>query len=106
MDYLWTPWRYRYIADAKKDDRCIFCDALGARDDSNTLIVLRGTKNFIILNRYPYPNGHVMVVPYEHVVDLAATDAETLAEMMALAQRVQKALGKTYSREGHKLGMT
>ena len=62
MDYLWTPWRYRYIADAKKDDRCIFCDALGAQDDRKTLIVLRGAKNFIILNRYPYTNGHLLVV--------------------------------------------
>jgi ATP adenylyltransferase len=105
MDYLWTPWRYRYIADAKKDDRCIFCDALGAHDDRETLIVLHGTKNFIILNRYPYTNGHVMVVPYEHVADLASADAETLAEMMALAQRVQKALGKTYTPEGYNLGM-
>ena len=51
MDYLWTPWRYRYIADAKKDDRCIFCDALAANDDPKTLIVLRGAKNFVILNR-------------------------------------------------------
>ena len=105
MDYLWTPWRYRYIADAKKDDHCIFCDALGAHDDRKTLIVLRGTKNFVILNRYPYTNGHAMVVPYEHVADLARADAETLAEMMALAQHVQKALGKTYTPEGYNLGM-
>ena len=51
MDYLWTPWRYRYIADAKKDEGCIFCDALAAKDDAKTLIVFRGRKNFIILNR-------------------------------------------------------
>jgi ATP adenylyltransferase len=105
MDYLWTPWRYRYIADASKDDRCIFCDALGADDDRNTLIVLRGAKNFIILNRYPYTSGHVMVVPYEHVADLSAVDPATLAEMMALTQRVQSALARTYHPEGYNLGM-
>ena len=105
MDYLWTPWRYRYIADASKDDRCIFCDALGADDDRNTLIVLRGLKNFIILNRYPYTSGHVMVVPYEHVADLSAVDPATLAEMMALTQRVQSALARTYHPEGYNLGM-
>jgi ATP adenylyltransferase len=105
MDYLWTPWRYRYIADASKDDRCIFCDALGADDDPNTLIVLRGVKNFIILNRYPYTSGHVMVVPYEHVADLSAVDPATLAEMMALTQRVQSALARTYHPEGYNLGM-
>ena len=105
MDYLWTPWRYRYIADASKDDRCIFCDALGADDDRNTLIVLRGARNFIILNRYPYTSGHVMVVPYEHVADLSAVDPTTLAEMMTLTQRVQSALARTYHPEGYNLGM-
>jgi len=105
MDYLWTPWRYRYIADASKDDRCIFCDALGADDDRNTLIVLRGARNFIILNRYPYTSGHVMVVPYEHVADLSAVDPATLSEMMTLTQRVQSALARTYHPEGYNLGM-
>ncbi|HTA51920.1 MAG TPA: HIT domain-containing protein [Candidatus Acidoferrum sp.] len=105
MDYLWTPWRYRYIADASKDDRCIFCDALGADDDRNTLIVLRCAKNFVILNRYPYTSGHVMVVPYEHVADLSAVDPTTLAEMMTLTQRVQSALARTYHPEGYNLGM-
>ena len=64
MDYLWTPWRYRYIANASKDERCVFCDALAANEDAETLIVLRAEKNFIILNRYPYTSGHVMVVFY------------------------------------------
>jgi ATP adenylyltransferase len=105
MDYLWTPWRYRYIADAKKDDHCIFCDALAANDDPKTLIVLRGSKNFVILNRYPYTSGHVMVVPYEHIADFAATDPDTLAEMMRLSQLVQTALANTYHPEGYNLGM-
>ncbi|MBZ5694470.1 MAG: HIT domain-containing protein [Acidobacteriia bacterium] len=105
MDYLWTPWRYRYVSNASKDDRCIFCDALAAKDDSSTLIVLRGAKNFVILNRYPYTSGHVMVVPYAHVAELAAAEADTLAEMMRMAQRVQTALGQTYRPEGYNLGM-
>ena len=75
MDYLWTPWRYRYIADVKKDDECIFCAALAAEDDATTLIVFRGKKNFIILNLYPYTTGHVMVVPYLHVAELSAAGA-------------------------------
>ena len=54
MDYLWTPWRYRYIADATNDEGCIFCDAVAANDDEEYLIVLRGEKNFVILNLYPY----------------------------------------------------
>lgn len=105
MDYLWTPWRYRYIASASKDDRCIFCDAMAANDDARTLVILRGEKNFIILNRYPYTSGHVMVVPYAHVADLAAIDPDTLAEMMRLAQRVEGALSRVYRPEGYNLGM-
>ncbi|HKQ86091.1 MAG TPA: HIT domain-containing protein [Candidatus Acidoferrales bacterium] len=105
MDYIWSPWRYRYVADASKDDRCVFCRALEANDDRQTLIVHRAEKNFVILNRYPYTSGHVMIVPYAHSADLVATPPEVLAEMMVLAQRVQKALADTYCPEGYNLGM-
>lgn len=105
MDYLWSPWRYRYVADAAKDDRCIFCDALALNDDTKSLIVLRDKKNFIILNRFPYTTGHVMIVPYAHVAELSACDAETLAEMMRLAARVQTAYAAVYKPEGYNLGM-
>jgi len=105
MDYLWTPWRYRYIADASKDDRCIFCDALAAKDDSKTHIIFRGAKNFIILNRFPYTTGHVMIVPYAHVAELSAAEPDALAEMMRLAQRVQSALEGIYHPQGYNLGM-
>jgi len=105
MDYLWTPWRYRYIADAAKNDRCIFCDAAAANDDAKTLIAFRGRKNFVILNRFPYTAGHVMIVPYAHIGELSNVDAETLAEMMQLAQRMQAALEATYHPEGYNLGM-
>ncbi|MGA8144772.1 MAG: HIT domain-containing protein [Candidatus Acidiferrales bacterium] len=105
MDYLWTPWRYRYIADAAKDKGCIFCDAVAANDDAKTQIVLRGATSFVILNRYPYTTGHVMVVPFAHVADLAAAEPETLAEMMRMAQRVQIALQQAYHPDGFNLGM-
>ena len=105
MDYLWSPLRYRYVADESKDERCIFCDALAANDDQKFQIIFRGKKNFIILNRFPYTSGHVMVVPYAHVGELSAADSETAAEMMILAQRVQIALQKTYRPHGYNLGM-
>jgi ATP adenylyltransferase len=105
MDYLWTPWRYRYIAQAGKNQSCVFCDAPAAGDDAAAHIVLRGVKNYIILNRYPYTTGHVMVVPYAHIAELGDCDAETLAEMMLLAQRVQAALASVYHPEGYNLGM-
>jgi ATP adenylyltransferase len=105
MDYLWTPWRYSYIAAGEKDDRCIFCDAAEARDDAQSLIVLRAKKNFVILNRYPYTSGHVMVVPYAHQATLTASEPETLAEMMALAQRIQRVLESLYRPDGYNVGM-
>ena len=105
MDYLWTPWRYRYVAQADKTDDCIFCSALAANDDAGRKIIHRGRLNFIILNLYPYTTGHSMVVPYKHVPDLAACDAETLAEHIGLAQRLQIALARLYNPEGFNLGM-
>ncbi|HKM91152.1 MAG TPA: HIT domain-containing protein [Candidatus Acidoferrales bacterium] len=105
MDYIWTPWRYRYVAEVGKDDPCIFCGALAANDDAGRRIVHRGRLNFIILNLYPYTTGHSMIVPYKHVPDLAGCDAETLAELMQLAQRLQVALARIYHPEGFNLGM-
>ncbi|HEV3218201.1 MAG TPA: HIT domain-containing protein [Candidatus Acidoferrales bacterium] len=104
MDYLWTPWRYRYIADVNKNDGCIFCDALKGGDEK-ARIVLRGELNFIILNAFPYTSGHVMIVPYQHVADLKDCKPEALAEMMRLAQRVERALAAEYKPEGYNLGM-
>ena len=105
MDYIWTPWRYRYMAEAGKSAGCVFCDALAANRDEETRIVLRGVKNFVILNRYPYTSGHVLIVPYAHSADFAQLDSETSAEIMRLAQRVQSALNAVYHPEGYNLGM-
>ncbi|HVA94044.1 MAG TPA: HIT domain-containing protein [Candidatus Dormibacteraeota bacterium] len=105
MDYLWTPWRYRYVAEAKNAAGCVFCNAPAANRDEDMLILSRGVKNFIILNRYPYTSGHVMIVPYAHSADFAALDTATTAEMMFLAQRVQAALDETYHPDGFNLGM-
>jgi ATP adenylyltransferase len=105
MDYLWTPWRYRYIAQDVKSSVCVFCTAASSDLDAETLVVRRGTRNFVILNRYPYTTGHAMVVPYEHTANFAGLDPETTAEMMQLAQRVQCALLETYRPEGFNLGM-
>ena len=67
--------------------------------------MLRGKKNFIILNRFPYTTGHVMIAPFAHVAELTGCDAPTLHEMMELAQRVQVALAASYKPEGYNLGM-
>jgi ATP adenylyltransferase len=105
MDYLWTPWRYRYIAEAKNASDCVFCNAAAANRDEDWLIVQRGVKNFVILNCYPYTAGHVMVVPYLHTADFAGLERDTAAEMMLLSQRVQSAIVDVYHPDGFNLGM-
>jgi ATP adenylyltransferase len=105
MDYLWTPWRYRYIAEAGNIAGCIFCDLPAANRDEEMLIVFRGVKNYVVLNRYPYTSGHVMIVPYEHTADFGRLDADTTSEIMVLAQRLQAALDNVYHPDGFNLGM-
>jgi ATP adenylyltransferase len=107
MDYLWTPWRYRYMEQvtAGKQPDCIFCEAAALHKDDETLIVYRGEKVFIILNRFPYTSGHVMIVPYSHVAELNLCDAATLNEMMSLAQRMEKVFQQNYKPDGMNLGM-
>jgi ATP adenylyltransferase len=107
MDYLWTPWRYQYMSQvtAGKQPDCFFCDAVALHKDDETFIAYRGAKTFVILNRFPYTSGHVMVVPYAHVAELNLCDGDALAEMMRLAQRVEKAFGANYKPDGMNLGM-
>jgi ATP adenylyltransferase len=107
MDYIWTPWRYQYMKEAASGTKpeCIFCEALARKNDAETLIIHRGAKTFIILNRFPYTSGHVMIVPYAHVAELNLCDAETLGEMMQLAKRMETVLRADYKPDGMNLGM-
>jgi ATP adenylyltransferase len=105
MDRLYTPWRLPYVTAAgRTHPDCIFCDALAHIDDE-PLVVHRGRRAFVILNKYPYNNGHAMVVPHRHSGDFGALDAEELAEMMALAQQVERALTAIYRPHGFNLGL-
>jgi ATP adenylyltransferase len=105
MDYLWTPWRYRYVAAPKNVGECVFCSAHKANRDEEWLIVHRAVKNFVILNRYPYTSGHVMIVPYAHTADFPGLERDTSAEMMLLLQRVQAAIDDVYHPDGFNIGM-
>ena len=107
MDYIWSPWRFQYMAEVTQGQQpeCFFCAAVKSTRDDETLVVYRGKKVFVILNRYPYTSGHVMIVPYAHVAELSLCDAEALSEMMELARRVEAALHATYTPDGMNLGM-
>jgi ATP adenylyltransferase len=103
MKHLWSPWRLEYLTEPKADD-CIFCDAAQGADDREHLVMLRGEHAFIILNRYPYNNGHFMVVPYAHVPSLENLDAAALAEMMQLLNRGLGALRIAMAPDGFNVG--
>jgi len=94
------------VKDASKDssDACVFCAALEAGDDESKLIVQRGERTFVILNKFPYTNGHLMVAPFEHIAALQELDAETIAEMMSFAQRGMAALESSYAPHGYNVG--
>jgi ATP adenylyltransferase len=106
MDFIWSPWRYDYLASGgKRPSSCVFCLSEDRTHDADRLIVFRGTYNFIILNLFPYTSGHVMVAPYDHLDTVVSAKAEQLAEMMLLSQRIITVLGKLYRPEGFNLGM-
>jgi len=110
VDRLWTPWRLAYVTDAGRtpppadSSRCIFCAALAA-GEAEPLLVHVGRQAFVILNKFPYNNGHLMVVPRRHTSRLADLDSDELSEMMALAQASERALGTIYAPHGFNLGI-
>ena len=109
MDYLWSPWRYQYVSSAGivplGKDFCFFCSiAADASEDAMNLVVLRAERSFVLLNRYPYCSGHLMIAPYEHVATLVEAHVATLEEMMRLAQRCESALRQVYGPDGLNFG--
>ena len=105
MNYLWSPWRMAYIQNHKKDDCCPLCAALDNSECAEPYVVVRCEHSFVILNRYPYTSGHLMVVPCEHVSSLDELSSETRAEMMELVNHAIKVLQKVYHPEGFNVGM-
>jgi len=103
MKHLWSPWRLEYLT-APKAEGCIFCHAAESKDDRENLVLLRGERAFLILNRYPYNNGHFMCVPYDHVPSLEDLDPPTLTEMMLLVNRGMAALRACMRPDGFNLG--
>jgi ATP adenylyltransferase len=103
MKHLWSPWRLEYLHAPREDD-CIFCRAAEGNDDRENLVLLRGQRAFLILNRFPYNNGHFMVVPFAHVPSLEDLDTPTLTEMMLLLNRGLAALRAAMQPEGFNLG--
>lgn len=106
MKRLWAPWRMKYIREiGKKDKGCIFCTKPRETDGTSNLIVHRGEKCFIILNAFPYTNGHLLVVPFLHTGELDALDESISAELWNFILLGKKVLSKTYKPDGFNVGM-
>jgi ATP adenylyltransferase len=105
MDYLFTPWRYAYIAGADRATACLFCELSKAGDDAARYIVHRAEHCLVVLNAFPYTNGHVMIAPYAHLDSLARLPEPAAREMMALTQRLEAVLRDIYHPDGLNVGM-
>jgi len=99
---LWAPWRMAYLRGEGKEDGCVFCNkpALDKSDDKKSLILFRGKHNFIIMNLFPYNNGHCMVVPYKHTGDFCDLNDDEMLELMQLAQLTIKVFKRVFNPEG------
>ena len=104
MDHLWTPWRMSYIRGEKRPvTGCIFCNKITGDDDAEQ-IVARSEHVYVTLNRYPYNNGHLMVVPYEHIETQEAMSTEALTDLMLTINRSLGALRNLYNPAAFNLG--
>ncbi len=107
--YMTAPWREEYVrkgVGAGNGARaCVFCRAAGAADDAKVHVLFRGAHNFVILNRYPYTTGHLMIAPYRHISDFTKATVEETAEMTALFQAALRVLGRHYKPHGFNAGM-
>ena len=106
---MWSPWRMAYITSEgpspDSDPPCVFCEHARGADDRASYILHRGAHSFVILNLYPYNNGHLMVVPYRHTDTLRALNADELSEMMALVQESQRVMEERMRPQGFNLGI-
>jgi ATP adenylyltransferase len=102
-EQLWAPWRLEYVRQADEVPGCIFCVA-AAGDDEDMLVVARGALAFVLLNRYPYASGHLMVAPLRHVGDFLDLSDEEAAELHALTRAAVAALGRAFAPHGFNVG--
>ncbi len=106
MENLWAPWRMAFIApETPQPQECIFCTQPAEQRDEEYHILYRGPLCFMMLNRYPYNNGHLMIAPYQHVAGIEGLNAATLSEMMAQAQLALQALRLVMKPDGFNMGI-
>jgi ATP adenylyltransferase len=109
MEHLWSPWRLAYITGSSQPAGCVFCpstfDSEARQAEFDSLVVDRGAHCFVILNLFPYNNGHLMVVPHRHIASLSEATADELRELIELTRRAEMALGEAYQPHGLNMGI-
>jgi ATP adenylyltransferase len=105
MEYITTPWREDYVKNVFKMKECIFCKALKKGKDKPFFVLFRGDHNFILLNKYPYTPGHLMIAPYKHLDSIELAEQKSTGEMMELLKKCLEILRKEYRPQGFNTGM-
>jgi ATP adenylyltransferase len=103
-DILYSPWRLKYIL-SEKENKCIFCDRPSKAEDEKHLILYRSQFCFVIMNMYPYNNGHLMVVPYQHTSSLTELSKDEIDNVFETVQLCESVLRRNYNPDGINIGM-
>ena len=105
MDRLWSPWRMKYIRNKEdKEGECVFCLKSKQKNDRDNLVLYRGPTSFILMNLYPYNNGHIMVCPYNHIETTKSLSNESMKEIMMLADKSMDIFRETMDAQGFNFG--
>tara|TARA_B100001175_G_scaffold85092_1_gene71469 strand:+ start:341 stop:832 length:492 start_codon:yes stop_codon:yes gene_type:complete len=103
MDKLWAPWRMDYIRTPKQDG-CVFCIKSESIDDRNNLVLYKGKESFVLMNLYPYSNGHLLISPYKHTADINEISEFCNIEIMNLVNQSTNILKKVKAADGFNFG--
>jgi ATP adenylyltransferase len=104
MDRLWTPWRFDYITKVDQTTSCVFCSILGESKDTENLVLYRGKNVYVVINRFPYTSGHLLIVSNRHISTLNEASDDELLEFITLGRHCENVLRQEYSPNGFNLG--
>ena len=104
MKIIWAPWRIKYIL-GNKGKECIFCRAVKSKDDKNNYVLYRSSKTFVVLNKFPYNNGHIMIAPYKHCADFECLNSEELLDMGEIQKKFTAMIKQVMNPNGFNIGM-
>ncbi len=105
MERLWAPWRTKYLQGIDRDETCVFCTKPEQKDDRKNLILYRGARSYVLMNLYPYNNGHLMVMPYQHTSNMHDLDEQAVLEIWKLCRRSTDILHTCLKAEGFNVGL-